>query len=442
MSLSVNDQPASIDEDTRYRAITTRQLDELGVRAGLDARERLRLRAVATVLPFRTNHYVVDELIDWSAVPDDPIFRLVVPTPDMLPEAQVARLVELLEREAPAAQVKAEASRIRTELNPHPSDQWRNMPMTLGEKLPGVQHKYAETVLLFPERGQTCHAYCTYCFRWAQFVHEPSLRIATDLGDDTWTYLERHPEVQSALLTGGDPLIMRTNLLDRIVDRLLAPGLEHIQSIRIGSKALGFWPYRFLTDPDADSLLALFERVVAAGRTLTLMSHFSHPREMSTTAVQQAIARIRSTGAQIYTQAPVIRTINDDAAVWSEMWRTQFRLGLVPYYMFVERDTGPAEYFRMPLARCLEIYRDAVRSLHGLGRTARGPVMSASEGKVVIDGVTQLDDRPVFALRYLQARDPDRVQAPFFAEYDPTAAWWSDLRPARPADAPFFERTP
>ena len=36
--------------------------------------------------------------------------------------------------------------------------------------MPGVQHKYAQTCLVFPSAGQTCHAYCSFCFRWPQFV--------------------------------------------------------------------------------------------------------------------------------------------------------------------------------------------------------------------------------------------------------------------------------
>ena len=46
----------------RYRAYTSKHLDELTARAGLDAGERLAVKAVATVLPFRTNEYVVERL--------------------------------------------------------------------------------------------------------------------------------------------------------------------------------------------------------------------------------------------------------------------------------------------------------------------------------------------------------------------------------------------
>src|ERR1700751_657550 len=61
----------------RFRAFTAKHLDALGQRAGLNASERLAIRAVGMVLPFRTNSYVMDNLIDWEAAPDDPIFRLV-----------------------------------------------------------------------------------------------------------------------------------------------------------------------------------------------------------------------------------------------------------------------------------------------------------------------------------------------------------------------------
>src|SRR5262250_260620 len=67
--------------------------------------------------------------------------------------------------------------------------------------LRGVQHKYPETVLVFPKQGQTCHAYCAYCFRWAQFVGEPDLKMATDDMGRVAEYLAAHREVTSVLIT-------------------------------------------------------------------------------------------------------------------------------------------------------------------------------------------------------------------------------------------------
>jgi KamA family protein len=421
-----------------FRAYSAKHLDQLTSRAGLNDAERLAVRAVATVLPFRTNDYVIESLIDWSAAPDDPIYRLVFPQADMLPPEDVAPIAAMLARGAPEREIQAAAHSVRMRLNPHPAGQLAlNVPALSDEPLPGVQHKYAETVLVFPKQGQTCHAYCTYCFRWAQFIGEPDLKMATDDMTRVISYLQAHPEVTSVLLTGGDPMIMGSAVLRRYVEPLLQPGLEHLESIRIGTKSLAYWPQRFLTDPDADDTLRLFEQVNAAGKTLALMAHFTHPRELHPTPVSRAIARIRSTGTVIRTQAPLIRTINDDQACWAEMWRTQLRLGLVPYYMFVERDTGPQGYFAVPLARAAEIYRDAYASVSGLCRTVRGPSMSATPGKVCVDGTVEIGGQRVFALHMIQARDPSLVGRPFFAHYDPDAVWLSDLKPAFADRFPF-----
>jgi KamA family protein len=422
----------------RFRAFTAKHLDGLAARAGLSTTERLAIRAVGMVLPFRTNEYVLENLIDWDAAPADPIFRLVVPQPGMLPAADIDRLSGLLAASAPDAEIRPVVHEIRMRLNPHPAGQLAlNIPAVGDEPLPGVQHKYPETVLVFPRQGQTCHAYCTYCFRWAQFVDEPDLKMAIADIDRVTAYLAAHNEVTSVLFTGGDPMIMGAEVLRRYIEPLLKPGMEHLESIRIGSKSLAYWPKRFVTDPDADETLRLFEKVVATGRNLAFMAHFSHPRELEPPVVAEAVRRIQSTGAVIRTQAPLIRTINDDPGTWARMWRTQVIQGMIPYYMFVERDTGPQDYFAVPLVRGYQIYRDAYRSVSGLARTVRGPSMSATPGKVCIDGVAEVAGQQVFVLHMIQARDPELVGRPFFARFDPTATWLSDLKPAFADRFPF-----
>ena len=424
-------QPAQPSEGRRFRAYTAKHLDTLTERAGLPADTRLAVRAVATVLPFRTNTYVTEQLIDWGNAPDDPIYRLVFPQPDMLPSDDVDRLSAALSSGAEAAEVRKLAHEVRMRLNPHPAGQLVLNKVALDdEPLPGLQHKYPETVLFFPRQGQTCHAYCTYCFRWAQFVDEPDLKMASDDIGSLVAYLHAHPEVTSVLITGGDPMIMGEPVLRRYVEPLLDPSLEHLESIRIGTKSLAYWPQRFVSDPDADDTLRLFEEVRASGRTLSFMAHFSHPRELEPPVVGEAVRRIRDAGAVIRTQAPLIRTINDDPAIWSGMWRTQARMGMVPYYMFVERDTGPQDYFAVPLARAHEIFRDAYARVSGLCRTVRGPSMSATPGKVCVDGVADVAGQKVFVLHLIQARQPELVGRPFFAHYDPAATWLSDLQPA------------
>jgi len=427
-------------QSRRYKVYTRRHLDQIPQLQQLPPTYREAMKAVAAVLPFRVNNYVVEDLIDWSAVPDDPIFRLTFPVPELLSPAALRRMFPLVRRAASEDEIAAAAREIRREMNPHPAGQVTlNVPWLEGAPLPGMQHKYSQTVLFFPAAGQTCHAYCTYCFRWPQFVGMDSVKFASHEADALVAYLRLHPEVTSVLFTGGDPMVMKSRVLRRYVEPLLAPELEHLVSIRIGTKSPAYWPYRFVTDDDADDLLRLFEQVRRAGRHLAVMAHYSHPRELETPIAQTAVRRINRTGAAVRCQAPLIRNVNDSAAVWAEMWSRQVRLGAVPYYMFVERDTGPKEFFEVPLARAHAIFTEAFRSVSGLARTVRGPSMSATPGKVIIDGVSVIRGEKVFVMRFLQGRDPDWVGRPFYARFDPRATWLTDLRPAFGEKEFFFE---
>ena len=169
------------------------------------------------------------------------------------------------------------------------------------------------------------------------------------------------------------------------------------------------------------------------------MAHYTHPRELATPVAETAVRRIRSSGAVVRCQAPLIRRVNDSADVWVEMWGRQVQLGAVPYYTFLGRDTGPKRYFELPLANAHAIFNQAYARVSGLARTVRGPVMSATPGKVLMDGITRIGTEDVFVLKFLQARDPEWTGRHFFAKCDPNASWLTDLRPAIGQAEFFFE---
>lgn len=425
-------------EARRFKVFTERQLDQIPQLARLSEEQRFTMRVVANVLPFRVNQYVIDELIDWNNIPNDPMFQLTFPQKEMLTPRQYERMAELLRSSDDKAAIRELANELRLELNPHPAGQRElNVPVLDGERLDGIQHKYRETVLFFPSQGQTCHSYCTFCFRWAQFVGDKELRFSANEAGKLHAYLRQHTEVSDLLMTGGDPMVMKTKHLEGYLRPLLEPEFGHIHNVRIGTKAISFWPHRFISDPDAEELLQLLRDLVQQGKQVAVMAHVNHWRELDTAAAQEAIRRIRATGAVIRSQSPLIAHINDDAAVWAKMWRMQSNLGIYPYYMFVERDTGAKRYFEVPLYRAWEIYRDAMKQVSGLARTARGPSMSAGPGKVEVQGVTEINGEKVFVLRFIQGRNPEWVQRPFFAQYDEAATWLNHLKPAF-GEARFF----
>jgi len=424
----------------RFRAFGDRQLAEIPQLAELAPGHVEDMQVVASVLPFRVSEYVLSELIDWTRVPNDPLFQLTFPQPGMLAPEHFEEMAVLHKSGASPEDRKTAAAAIRAELNPHPAGQREhNVPLWKGEPLNGIQHKYRETVLVFPSQGQTCHSYCTFCFRWAQFVHQSELKMAAVDMESVRSYLADHEAVSDILITGGDPMVMKTRVLEQYLRPLLAPEFDHIQTIRIGTKALTFWPRRFTSDPDAGDLLALLRSLVAAGKHVALMAHFDHWRELDTPSCRDAVRALREAGVVLRSQAPLLRHVNDDPEVWAKMWRMQVRMGIIPYYMFVERDTGARRYFEVPLARAHEIYTQAIRKVSGLARTVRGPSMSCGPGKIEITGISEIAGEKVFALRFLQARNPEWVGRPFYAQFDAQATWLDDLRPAFGEEAFFFE---
>ncbi len=428
------------DAPQQFKVFTARDFDKIEQLKQLPSELLFEMKVVSSVLPFRINAYVIEELIDWSCVPEDPIFQLIFPQKGMLSEAHFNRMALAIRSGADKKALRVLADSIRAELNPHPAGQLgENIPRDeSGEPVPGLQHKYRETVLFFPSQGQTCHSYCSFCFRWAQFVGDKSLRMATTESERLYSYLREHTEVTDLLVTGGDPMVMKSRQLKSYLEPLLHPQFSHIQSLRIGTKALSFWPQRFITDSDADELIELIHHLVLAGKHVAIMAHYNHWRELDTDIARAAIRRLRATGAEIRSQGPLLAHINDQADDWVRMWNEQVKLGVIPYYQFVERDTGARRYFEVPLYKAWEIYREAMQKVSGLGRTARGPSMSAAPGKVEIQGVAEVDGEKVFVLRFIQARDPSWVQQPFFAKYDERATWFDQLRPANEASARFF----
>jgi KamA family protein len=416
----------------KYRAYSLNNFEKIPqVEKYLSPNERRVIRVVGNVLPFKVNNYVVDQLIDWTNIPDDPIFQLTFPQEGMLSREHFDQMAELLDRGADRQEIKKVANEIRLQLNPHPAGQMEhNVPEIEGQKLTGIQHKYDQTVLFFPSNGQTCHAYCTFCFRWPQFVGMDELKFAMRETELLVKYLQEHTEVTDVLFTGGDPMVMSSKQLRSYIQPLLDADIPHLRTIRIGTKSLAYWPHKYTDDKDAEDTLKLFEDIVNSGKHLAFMAHFNHPVELENDIVRKAVANIRNTGATIRSQSPIMRYINDSPGTWARMWQGQVENGIIPYYMFVARDTGAQDYFAVSLSDAWEIYKDAYRSVSGVGRTVRGPSMSADPGKVHIAGVSEINGKKVFVLNLIQGRNSDWVDQPFFAEYDENAVWLDDLKPA------------
>jgi KamA family protein len=319
-------------------------------------------------------------LIDWDD-PRDPLRAIVTPS----------------EREQPAAGVL------------DASDEASNT------RVPGLQHKYSDTALLLVT--DECAGYCRYCFRKRLFLgagHEAQRDCGPALA-----YIREHPEITDVLLTGGDPLTMPTDRLGEITESLLA--IEHVRTIRLGSKMPAFDPERITADRD---LATVVRSVTRSGRSFSLMAHFDHPRELTGEAVA-AIAALRAVGAMCVNQCPLAQSINDDPGVLAELFQACTDAGCPQYYIFQCRPTRGNSAFLVPLVRAAAIVEQAQRRVSGLSRRARFCLSHAS-GKIEVCGA---DDRHLYA-RYHRAKHAADAGRFLVFVRDDEAVWFDDLVPA------------
>ncbi|WP_372949595.1 KamA family radical SAM protein [Mariniphaga sp.] len=423
---------------TEYKSFALHNFKAIPQMEYLTEEQKFNIEVVGSVLPFKTNNYVVDELIDWDNFEKDPFFILNFPQKEMLDDASFNAVAAVLKSGASKKEVQEVVRKIRLKLNPNPAGQENNVPVFEGKKLNGIQHKYRETMLFFPTQGQTCHAYCTFCFRWPQFALN-EFKFAMKEADTLVQYVKANPHITDVLFTGGDPAVMKTRFFETYFNALLEADIPNLKNIRIGTKSLAYWPYRFTTDSDAGDLLRLFKKMKKKGINIALMAHFNHPAELKTDAVKDAVKRLIDAGVQIRSQSPVLQHINARADIWAENWKEQVKMGIIPYYMFIARDTGSQDYFAVSLNQTWQIFRNAYNQVSGICRTVKGPSMSCDPGKIQVVGVSELKGQKVFVLNFLQGRDPAWVGKPFFAKYDPNAIWIDDLEPAFDESKFFFE---
>jgi KamA family protein len=346
---------------------------------GLSEEERKQLQPVAEKFAFRTNEYY-QSLIDWND-PEDPIRRIVMP--------DLQELDEFGEMDA--------------------SDEHS---YTVRK---GLEHKYSDTALLLV--NNVCGAYCRFCFRKRLFT-DGNDEVTNDITDAV-AYIEQHTEINNVLLSGGDPLIMSTGKLSKIIKQIR--DISHVRIIRIGTKMTAFDPYRIINDP---SLLEMMSEYSLPDRKIFVMAHFNHPRELTEPALK-GLQLLQRAGAITCNQSPLIRGVNDKPEIIAELFGRLSFNGVVPYYLFLCRPTSGNEPYMVPVEKGLEIFEEARRRLAGLAKQAR-LCMSHRTGKVEVVG--KMDNKIVF--RYHRAPNPLDCGRVMVFDSDPKAAWLDDYMPS------------
>ena len=402
------------------------------------------------VYRFLTTKHVLNT-INWNDFEQDPIFQLVIPQPNMInAEATTA----YIDAKSPEEKEKVVID-YRKRTNPHDGNQKLNRPWFENragqvEFVEGSQHKYPQCQLIFDKSTQHCFAFCTYCFRHAQIRRDEDMFLQKEILQ-VHDYLKKHTEVTDLLITGGDAGYMPVTRLERYVVPIMTnPELFHIRTIRLGSRALTFYPEMVLSSK-YNRMLALFDKLNEYGIQVAWMAHFSTPRELLNPSTIAAIRRLQAHGVVVKSQSPMMNHVslymNGDGQVdidrsaqnWIDLGNLLATLKVGFHSMYCARPTGEHHYFTAPLADMEKIFSKIYRSLASINRPSRYLSMTSSAGKISILGITEVHGEKAFALKFTESRNMKWMDRVFLAKYNEKENTIALLKPFD-TDRYFFEQ--
>lgn len=209
--------------------------------------------------------------------------------------------------------------------------------------VPGLVHRYPDRVLLLAT--DFCSTYCRYCTR-SRLVgrnqqrtwHKSDWALALD-------YIRKTPAIRDVLISGGDPLTMSDEKIDRLLGELRS--IPHVEIIRMGTKVPAVLPQR---------ITPTLVGVLRKAHPLFLSIHFTHPHEL-TRECQRACQLLADGGIPLGSQTVLLAGVNDNVPTMKKLMQGLLRFRVRPYYLYQCDPIPGSSHFRTPVATGLEIIR-------------------------------------------------------------------------------------
>jgi len=216
--------------------------------------------------------------------------------------------------------------------------------------VPNITHRYPDRVLFLTT--SQCGLYCRFCTRKRKVGD--SSKINMKEFESAFKYLEDHTEVNDVILSGGDPLMLSDNMLEKILVRLRQ--IPHIQIIRLGTKMPCVLPQRIT--PQLCEMLRKYHPIY-------VNTHFNHPWEI-TEESKKACEMLVDAGCPVGCQTVLLKGVNDDPEVMKELMKKLLAIRVRPYYIYQADLTKGANHFRTPIDVGLEIMDNLRGHISGL----------------------------------------------------------------------------
>lgn len=279
----------------------------------------------------------------------------------------------------------------------------------------GILHKYGYTALVVAT--EYCSMYCRHCFR-KRMVGLPNEQTVQNF-EKAAKYIAEHSEITNVVISGGDPMLLPTDALRRMLNAL--KDIPHLKYVRIGTRAPVVYPVRFFDD-DLIDVLENFCR----DKMLYMPTHFNHPSEITPEA-EEAVRRVRHAGVTVNNQAVFLRGVNDDADTLTDLMSELTRIGVNPYYLYQCMPVARVRHhFQIPLKEGVDIVDEARRNMDGYAKRFKY-IMGHDIGKIEICG--RIDDKLILKQIHARQEAPEEASRMLVYEMDDNAGWLDDMRP-------------
>ncbi len=247
------------------------------------------------------------------------------------------------------------------------------------EVAPHLVQRYPDRVLLLAT--DRCAVYCRFCTR-SRMVGGGDGAVSLEALAPAFAWLRAHPHVRDVIVSGGDPLAMATERIARLVAEVRA--VESVDTIRLATRVPVTLPMRI-----TDELL----RALRPFHPLWVMTHFNHPKELTTAAVA-ACERLADAGFPVNNQTVLLAGINDDESTLESLFRGLVRARVRPYYLLQADPVRGTGHLRTPLMRGVELMQALQGRLSGIALPkficdtpgGRGKVPLLADSVVARDG--------------------------------------------------------
>ncbi|MEP9370276.1 lysine-2,3-aminomutase-like protein [Xanthobacter sp. VNH20] len=251
--------------------------------------------------------------------------------------AITAPLAELMAREDPEDPIARQFLPDRAELDVQPVELADPIGDDAHSPVPGIVHRYPDRVLL--KLVSVCAVYCRFCFRREMVGPGGETALSPAQFEAALAYIAATPAIWEVILTGGDPFMVSPRRMAEVVQRLSAIG--HVKVVRFHTRVPIAAPERV-----NDELIAALK---APGVASYVVVHANHARELQP-SVRAALARLVDAGVPVLSQSVLLKGVNDDAQVLTDLFRTLVECRVKPYYLH-HPDLAPGTaHFRLPIA--------------------------------------------------------------------------------------------